>query len=135
MPRAELSKKSPYWLPKQEYLTAKHFALQYPRWIQETAYGLSAVAYDGMPGKSSPGDPTAAQAQKNEVSRRKAKLVEDAVREAGADIYDWLLMGVTNEDINYYHLQELGMPCGKNYYYQRRQKFFWNLAKKMDNMR
>jgi len=35
MPRNELSKKSKYYLPKEEYLTVKHFCLQYPAWEAE----------------------------------------------------------------------------------------------------
>lgn len=131
MPRAGVSKKSPYYLPDEEYWTVVHYARQYPRWCSELSYGLTGVVYEGVPGKSTPGDPTAATAAKNERLQAKIRQVEDAAREVAPEIYDWLLMGVTNRGIGYYQLQARGIPCGRRYYLKRRSAFYKALAGKM----
>lgn len=43
-------------------------------------------------------------------------------------IYEWLLKGVTME-VSYSDLRAAGLPCSKDYYYERYRKFFWHLDK------
>lgn len=56
------------------------------------------------------------------------KLVVRCCKEADGYIWTWLLEGVT-EGVGYEALRARGLPCGKDYYYDRYRKFFWLLDK------
>ena len=56
------------------------------------------------------------------------EIVEKACKNAGEEIYMWLLLGVT-EGLPFYNLELKGIPCGKDMYYDRRRKFYYLMAK------
>ena len=61
--RAELSKKNPLYIDRHAFLSAYHFALQYPEWKAQYADmiggAIRGLDYNDMPKGSSTGDPTA----------------------------------------------------------------------------
>lgn len=133
MPRKEWSKKSKYWLPAEDLATAKHYAKRYPLWVAElkTCGGISGLSYDKEAVQTSGNsDPTAKQAMRMAEILDKINLVENAVAEADPTIYRWLLEAVTI-GTNYDILIAKGMPCGKDYFYNRKRKFYKILAGKI----
>lgn len=130
-----MDQNNPYYLPKEEYLTALHFALQYPTWLvelQKAPDAIKGVSYDKERVQSSGGyDATAEEAMRRAAIAKKKALIEDTVKEAGAEIYPYLLRGVSGGQ-SFWMLKQQGMPCEKDYYYKRRQKFYWLLAQKLN---
>lgn len=120
-----------YWLPKEEYLTAVHFALQYPEWhkkLKQMSYAIKGIDYNGEKVQSHGGyDSTLELAMQRYAIARKIELVEAAAREAAPNIYSYLLKGVTM-DKTYEQLRVDGMPCGRRYYQEHRQKFYYLLS-------
>lgn len=133
MPRRELSKKSKYWLPAEEYATAYHYARRYPLLEAElkTIGSIQGLSYEGEAVQtSSCGDPTEAAGIRRAEISRKMEVVQTAAAEAAPDIAEFLMLGVAY-GLTFYQLAERGIPCGKNYYYEHRRKFYWLLAKKI----
>lgn len=129
-----LSDKNEFYLPKEELLTALHFSLQYPNWVQElrTEPDTSkAITYDGEKVQTSGGyDAAAETAMRRYTLEKKKKLVEDTAREAAPEICEYLLLGVAY-GWTFWQLQGKGMPCSSTMYYERRRKFYWLLAQKI----
>ena len=75
-------------------------------------------------------DPTFDLAQKRLEYSTKIKTLEDTVMEVAPEIYDYLLLGVT-VGLNYYQMQNKGIPCGAKYYYSKRQQLYFEIAKKI----
>lgn len=131
-PRTDESKE--YWLPKEQYLTAVHYALQYPEWrrkLRENPQTIKGITYDGDKVQSSGDyDPTSDTAMRRHAISKKMRLVEETAREAAPEIYTYLLRGVT-----YGHSASLlrldGMPCSERYYLDCRQKFYYLLSHKI----
>lgn len=97
--RAELSKNNKYWISKHRYYELKHFCLQYPEWQKEHS-------------------PT---------KRELITLIEETAREADQYLYDYIIKGVV-EGRSYTYLRTvLGIPCGRDMYYDKYRKFFWLL--------
>lgn len=133
MPRRELSKKSKYWLPAEEFKTACHYARRYPLLEAElrTIGTVSGLSYDGEAVQtSSLGDPTESAGVRRAEISRKMDLIRSSAHEAAPDIAEFLMMGVAY-GYTFYQLVDAGIPCGKNYYYERRRKFYYLLAKKI----
>lgn len=140
--RVELSKKNPLYVEKHAFLSAYHFALQYPKWKRQYAESvgavIKAVAYDGMPHGTETGDPTARIAMRTDILSGNIALIENIALTAGRDLAEYILYAVTNEGVSYNYLRcgrckELApIPCGKNEYYQMRRLFYYLLSKKME---
>ena len=124
-----------YKLSKEEFLSAKYYALRYNSWL--SAYNalkdsVGAIVYDGMPHGSGTGNPTESLAIKRDKLRKKMALIEDTAREADPELASYIMKAVTNEDVTFHHLKTLmDMPCGQKTYYDRRRRFYWLLAKKI----
>lgn len=125
-----------YEISKYAYRELKYFCLQYPEkkaWLNRlhsSQYLLRPTAVDGMPHSSDPGNPTAHAGEKAARLSRDCELIEQTAIEADAGIYQQLLKAVT-QDVSYWQLKCCdGIPCGKDYFYACRRKFFYLLAKK-----
>lgn len=125
---------SKYALPKETFLTAVHYALQYPEIAQELAEctnTIKALSYSDTNSKGGGTyDAVSETAIKRAALSKRRKLIEDTARAAGQDIYSYLLTGVA-EGETYDQLAARGMPCGKDYYYSRRRKFYWLLSQRI----
>jgi len=124
--RPEISRRKEYWLPKHRQLELVHFCLQYPEWKQlmsdldgcPSGQRFTERVQGGM--KSSPVEQIVERRMELEA---KIEMIEDAAKEAAADLYPYLLRGVT-DGIGY---EMLGIPCCKDVYYRIYRKFFWIL--------
>jgi len=127
--RPEVSAKNKYWLSKHRYYELKHFCLQYPEW--KRAYhdldGLparSANVTDFTRGGQTP-NPTALYAEARIYYKDRMTIVEQAAREAAADLAEMMLRAVT-EEVSYEHISP---PCCKEVWYAAYRRFFWLLDK------
>lgn len=130
--RPELSTKNRYWIDKHRHYELKHFCLQYPRWKQECSMysspSISSSMADRMPTSNVPGDPTAKWVMRKAYYQERIKLIEDIARETDRYLYEYILKAVT-EELSYTYLKtKMGIPCGKDMYYDRYRKFFWLLS-------
>lgn len=130
--RAEISEKNKYWIDKHRHYELKHFCLQYPRWKREYEISnvptLAASVIDILPSGNDYGDPTASFVLKRQYYADRMKLVEKTAREADKYLYEYILRAVT-ENLSYTYLRtKMGIPCGRDMYYDRYRKFFWLLS-------
>ena len=131
--RPEPSRNSPYWLDRHRYYELKHFCLQYPQWRRAYAEldGFRPASGDLVRLNSRNGvpDPTASIAEARLYFAERMHMVERAATEAGQELNQYLLRGVT-EGLGYEYLRTLAhMPCGKDVYYDIYRRFFWLLDK------
>jgi len=125
-----------YKLSKEQFLSAKYFALRYNEWrmeydaLHDTA---RAITYSDMPkGSLLTESPVEEAAIRCEGVLRKIKLIEQTASEAGGDLHQYLLKAVTNEGITYNALRTLNeIPCSHNTYYKIRRRFYYLLAQKI----
>lgn len=131
--RAEISEKNKYWIDKHRHYELKHFCLQYPEWkkayveFDDITVPLSMM--DRMPTSNLPGDPTAKRAMMKAYYAERIKLLEKVALETDIYLHKYILKAVT-EGMSYTYLKtRLGIPCGKDMYYDRYRRFFWLLDK------
>ena len=133
MSRRTPSESNPFYLPKNMYLTAVRYCLQYPELkrqlaqLQATA-GMKAVAYTGMPHGSGISSPTEQTAILIAEIERKIKVIETAVKETSPELYKWLLIGVTRETNYDYLRHRKGMPCGYRQYHKAKQAVYHKIS-------
>lgn len=137
--RNEHSVRSRWWLPKYKFMTALYYALQYSEWRNEykTISDTSkAIRYDlDKVQTSGDDDPTERVGMRRAELRRKMDVIEEVAKAAGAELADWLLIGVTQEGASYKYLRNnLKMPCGENKYYDMRSRFYFELSKKIEKI-
>lgn len=128
--------KDEYGISKHRYLEVIHHCLQYPEWREELENmtdTVKAIQY-GQEGKGSPSQASATErlAIKRAELLEKCERIEQTAIEADADIYQWLLEGVTTDYATYIYLRDAkGLPCGDQKYYRARRKFYWLMSKKI----
>ncbi len=129
-----LSEKNKYYLPKEELLTVLHFALQYANWDAElrTAPDTSkAITYDtDRVQTSNDSDPSSEIAMRRYTIAKKRDLVDEVLHQVAPEIEEFLRLGVCY-GFTFWQLEARGMPCGKTMYYDRRQRFYWELARRI----
>lgn len=127
------SEKSPFYVPKEVYLTVVHYCLQYPLWKAEleTTDGVKAIRYDKEKVQTSASDDAVynAAVRRAELSKKK-DLVDRIAREVADDLDRWLILGVCY-GMTYYQLEYRGIPCGKDLYYTIRKKFYYEISKEI----
>lgn len=133
---ARRSKKTGKWaIGTHAFYAALHFAYQYNEWKKELS-GLTdtskAIQYTDMPKGSINPDPTGDLVERRESLVRNVDLVEQCAKEADGELYQWIMWGVTNEDVTFNTLKVLkGIPCERDTYYDRRRKFYYLLSKRL----
>ncbi len=134
MPNVRTLNKDKYKISKHRFLELYHFCLQYPEWKKELTFltdTVKAIGYSEEIKGTGTGSPTERLAIKRAELEEKCKMIEQAAIEADAEIYPYILKGVTEEYTSFRYLkQTMGIPCGKNMYYDRRRRFFWILSRK-----
>ncbi len=128
-------KKGEWALSKHQFYTAYHYALQYNEWKTEldAVTFVSAISTDSDGYGSGTGNPTESKALRRERYSSKVENIRTLVYASAPDIFKWLLLAVTNEGVTYNYLHNRGMPCGKNYFYDRRRKFYYLLSKQLED--
>lgn len=130
--RPEISEKNKYWIDKHRHYELKHFCLQYPEWkkiyadLDDPDIPLSTI--DWVRTSTMPGDPTAKRALKKTYYLERIKLIEQIARETDIYLYEYILKGVTEGRSYTYLKTKLGIPCGRDMYYDRYRRFFWLLS-------
>lgn len=131
--RAEISEKNKYWIDKHRHYELKHFCLQYPEWkrayaeFDDVTVPLSMM--ERIPTSNLPGDPTAKRAMMKAYYSERIKLLEKVALETDIYLHKYILKAVT-EGLSFTYLKtRLGIPCGKDMYYDRYRRFFWLLSK------
>lgn len=130
--RAEISEKNKYYIDKHRYYELKHFCLQYKEWKKAYASCCESIIFasqiEKLPSTNAPGDLTAKYALRRAQYGERIKLIERLAKEADEFLYEYILKAVT-EGLSYTYLKaSMGIPCGRDMYYNRYRKFFWLLS-------
>ena len=124
-----------YGLTKHRFLELKYFCLQYDEWkkeLEQLRDTIKSADTTGQPVSNYPEHPTEILAIKRAELSYKCDLIEETAREAGGDIWKYVLLGVTKEENTYTRLTKMcGMPCCRNVYYEKRRKFYYVLSNKI----
>ena len=128
--RPELSPKNRYHIDKHRYYELKHFCLQYPEWkksysvFDDTSLLLSMI--ERIPTDNLPGDSTAKIALMKLFYSERIKLIERTAIETDPYLYlyNYIIKGATEGKYYTYLKTKLGIPCGRDMYYERYRKFF-----------
>lgn len=135
----KVSKKGKWNLSKHEFMMVYHYALQYQEWhdrLRALTDSVGAIVSDGQPHGNAIGNPTENLGMKRVELDEKIQSVESAVKEATLDcswMYPYLLRAVTDSDVTFDYLRTvMGLPCGKNTYYEHRRKFYFILSQNLN---
>lgn len=124
-----------YGISKHRFYELFHYCLQYNEWKDELNYTtdtVKSVQITDMPHGSGVGDPTNQLATRRAMLSAKCELLENTAKEADSSLWQYILKDVTDENVSYTYLKQImSIPCGKNYYYDKRRKFFYLLSKKI----
>ena len=131
-----LSTKNPYYLTKHRFYEVYHYAMQYQEWKDEyrtTEQTMRGIAYDGVKVKSSgSGDALERVAIRLTELSEKIEMLEAVAKETDKDLSEYILRGVTDEQVTYNYLSMvLHIPCSRNTYYPLRRKFYWLLSERL----
>lgn len=88
-----------------------------------TIYFLHLNFFPGGNFRENVSDPTGELAVKLAGLEHKIELVDKCLNEVGSDIYPWLKKCIVDGK-SYNVLLSDGVPCGKEYFYQRYRSFF-----------
>lgn len=131
MPRQRNSIAS-YNIGKHRFLELYHYCMQYPEWLKEIRELHRISSHEaGTSTRSGMSNPTANAAIKAAELSNRCKLIEDTAFEANAELAEYILAAVTDEECTYKTLEARGMPAGRKLYYQSRRKFYYRLSKKL----
>lgn len=137
--RAELSPKNKYYIDKHRYYELKHFCLQYPEWKRAYAeledLSIPLVTMERVSTSNLPSDPTAKRALLKFFYSERIKLIERTAIETDPYLYSYIIKGITEARSYTYLKSKLGMPCGKDMYYDRYRRFFWLLNETREQIR
>lgn len=117
-----------YKISLNRFRELKYFCLQYDDKKHElnSLTFISAQLSDGQPhAGGGVSDMTAKKAIKAAELKKDIELIEKCAAEADNTIYRYIIANVT-KGLAYEHL---GVPMGKNQFYEKRRKFFWLLNK------
>lgn len=128
------AKRSKYYIPREDYITAVHWCLRYPLWIAELrtlADTSKAITYDKDKVQTSNGyDATADTAIRRIELTKKVQLLESTAEKVDHKLKDYLILAVT-QGLTIYQLIQRGMPYDKNYFSDKRQRFYYEISKKI----
>lgn len=124
-----------YEISKHKFWELYHYCMQYKEWQDELKYStdaLKSVQITDMPHGSGIGDSTSNLAMRRAKLSTQCELLENTAKEADPEIWEYILKSVTNEDATYEYMRGImNIPCGRNYFYKRRRKFYYLLSKKI----
>ena len=114
-----LSENNKYYLPKHTYLACIHYALQYRDWkasLDADRDTRGAIRYDK--------DRVQTSGDYDSTSETAIRMTEIAEKCATID----KCISIACDGSN---LEDQGIPCGKKMYYDIRQRFYYELGKKI----
>lgn len=131
--RPEISKENKYYISKHRYYELKHFCLQYKDWKQIyndicnfTQGGILDKSFK-RPDKNDP------NYEKRMYYYNKICLIEESALLTDKDLWNYILIGVTEGRSYDWLLQIMRIPCCKDIYYEKYRRFFYILSKKRDS--
>ena len=111
----------------------KHLCLQYPEWKKLYSDFCDTTLPMSLIDESSSNCPPRDYSEKREMIKKfyldRIKLIEKIAIEADQCLYEYIIKGVTEGKSYTYLKTVLGIPCGKDMYYDRYRKFFWLLSR------
>lgn len=129
------TKNSKYYIPKQDYLTAIHYSLRYP--LLQEEYRTAADTSKGLTYDKDKVQTSGNFSSTEDIGIRLAEIKEkidliDAtlIEAAGEVLAPFLRLGVCF-GLTYVQIQNRGIPCGHNHYYEIRRKYYYLLSKKI----
>lgn len=131
-----LSEKNKYYLSKHSYIACIHYALQYRDWKAELEANRDtrgAIRYDKDRVQTSGDyDSTSETAMRMMAIQKRVDLIEECISAAcdGSNLERYVRLGVCY-GFTFFQLQENGIPCGKDLYYDIRRRFYFELSKKI----
>ena len=134
--RAEVSMKNKYYINKHRHYELKHYCLQYPAWkkayIDCLDHDIPMSMIDGTQDPGGVYDPTSVRAATRTYYSNKMQTIEQVAKDADKYLWQYILKAVT-EGLSYTYLKtKMGIPCGKDMYYDRYRRFFWLLSELRD---
>lgn len=129
----ELSKKSPYYLPKDRYLELKYFVRQYNDYVAQVEYWrvrCSGYRFHDLKNKLENSDPTYNAALRASYYEDKIQAINDAFRLIGLNPYNLISLSV-RENLSYEALCARcdNVPWSRREFYNLTRRFFWTLDK------
>lgn len=105
------------------------FCEQYPEWKEkliEIQPSAKSMPVDGMPYSKTnrTGNPTMSMAIKRAELESKISVVEKAAKEAGADLWEYLILNACYGEYIDYLITVKCMPCSKRTFIRMRKSFF-----------
>lgn len=129
------NKSSKYYIEAPFYRHAVSWCLCYWSWkdlLSSRTDSSKAIRYDvDRVQTSGNSDPTMEIGTYRAELQQRIDLIEKTVEMVAPEIYKYLLEGVT-VGLNFYQLENKGMPCSANYYYSKRQQFYYEIAKSLN---
>lgn len=129
------NKNSKYYIEAPFYRHAVSWCLCYWSWkelLSAKTDSSKAIRYDvDKVQTSNSSDPTSEIGMHRAEIQTRIDLIENTAKEVAPEIYKYLLEGVT-VGLNFYQLENKGMPCSANYYYAKRQQFYYEIAKHLN---
>ena len=123
-----------YYIPREEYLTVLHYCRQYPQWEAELKVdpdsGSGVDTEKEHVQTSNQFDPTSSLAIRRAMIAKKKRTVDEIIHNVAMGMDEWITLGVCY-GMTYYQLDQRGIPCGAKLYYKIRQRFYFEMAKKI----
>ena len=111
------------YISRCRYYELKYFCYQYHEWEKEKS---KMKIFPGGNFDKNFSDPTGENAVKLAELDYKINAVDECIMEVAPEIYEWLKMCIVDGK-SYNVLTAYGIPCGKEYFYQRYRLFFSRL--------
>lgn len=131
--KSEISKKNPYWIPKDRYLELKHWCHQYDQWKDDRNNLLYLRAKNSQGEKiSEVFDPTFITATKLERLDKNISMVDTLVKEIFPNdwkIFKYCLVSDWSYDVASIHHR---VTISRSEWYKRRREFFYWLDKRRE---
>lgn len=108
------------YISKHRYYELKHFCYQYHEWEKRKS---ELKIFPGGNFREKVSDPTGDIAVKLAGLDYKIETVDKCLEETAPEISEWLKMCVVDGK-SYNVLVSYGVPCGKEYFYDRYRAFF-----------
>lgn len=121
-----------YGISQNRYRELKYFCLQYDEWKVQLRYStdaLKSIPISSVPRAHSAIDITADLAMRRVELEKNCELIEQTALETDSDIYTYILEAVTNDSTFKYLQMMKGIPCGHNYFYKAKKRFYYLLDK------
>lgn len=108
------------YISRNRYYELKYFCYQYREWEKAKT---ELKIFPGGNFREKVSDPTGDVAVRLAELDSKIELVDKCIEEVAPEIYIWLKQCVVDGK-SYNVLVSYGVPCGKEYFYQRYKAFF-----------